>query len=465
MIKSIRRFLLLNLLTALVLTTGLTVLGNIYLDQKDIERHLDTLLRQAALSFEALLGNDIHTRNLEQLQKNINEIPKQLLIQDQSNFIYDHTIAEKYQFQVWDQSGNLLLYSSQAPQVHLSATKLGFSDTTIDGLHWRSYTKYNSKLGIRIEVAEQYDVRDRLEDAIRQDDIYIMFVMFPLAAMLTWVIIGRGFRGISKVADEVSHRLPNYLEPVDPTHVPVEVKPLIFELNKLFLKLQQAFEREKRFTGDAAHELRTPLAALKTQIQVALKTSDLKERDDLLQNVISGVDRCTHVVQQLLTLSRLVPEVDSLADTTNINLSKLATEVIAQLVPQAIDKNIDIEFIENKPDISIQGNITALSILIRNLVDNAIRYTDQGDSVHVELNDQSEHVTLIVRDSGPGIPAELRARVFERFYRVLGNKSSGSGLGLAIVQQIAKLHKAQVKLGPPPSGKGLEVEIRFPKTQ
>ena len=200
---------------------------------------------------------------------------------------------------------------------------------------------------------------------------------------------------------------------------------------------------------------------MKTQAQVALKTTNEKERQAILQNVITGVDRCNHVVQQLLTLSRLVPEANALSDVIELNLGRLATEIIAQLAPAALDKQIDIELIAEDEAVSIYGNITALSILIRNLVDNAIRYTPEFGEVRIRITPENGHVVLRVTDNGPGIPAELRARVFERFFRVLGSKSPGSGLGLAIVQQIAQLHNAQVKLGPAPGGKGLEVEVTF----
>ncbi len=180
---------------------------------------------------------------------------------------------------------------------------------------------------------------------------------------------------------------------------------------------------------------------------MALKTKDDTERQNLLHNVILGVDRSTHIVQQLLTLSRLVPEASSIEDLTEVNLVKVTAETIAQIAPMAIEKNIDIELKAPDQPVNLMGNITALRILIRNLVDNAIRYTPQGGMVRVAVITEPQAIVLRVTDTGPGIPAELRSRVFERFYRVLGSTSSGSGLGLAIVQQIARLHQAEVKLG------------------
>ena len=296
---------------------------------------------------------------------------------------------------------------------------------------------------------------------ITQNDLYIMLLVLPLSGLLIWLIIGKGLDSIKAVTNEVAHRAPTHLEPVDIKAVPVEIKPLVDELNHLFLRLQEAFEREKRFSGDAAHELRTPLAALKTQTQVALKTADLTEQRKILQNVVAGVDRCAHVVQQLLILNRLAPEASELEGTTKFDLSKLTAEIIAQIGHLALEKNLDIELIAGKPAF-MAGNPTAIGILIRNLVDNAIRYTPAGGAIDVLVEKKPTGILLAVIDNGPGIAEELRKRVFERFYRILGHKSPGSGLGLAIVQQIAKLHNAKVKIGDPDSGQGLKVEVFFP---
>ena len=173
---------------------------------------------------------------------------------------------------------------------------------------WRVFTAYNPEAGISTVVGERFASRNRLGHIIARDDMYIMLLTFPLSGLLIWIIIGRGLSSLNRVAREVANRAPNYLKPVEQYDVPIEIKPVIDELNKLFLRLQEAFDREKRFAADAAHELRTPLAALKTQAQVALKTDDPEEREVVLRNVIAGVDRSSHIVQQLLTMSRLVPE-------------------------------------------------------------------------------------------------------------------------------------------------------------
>ncbi len=460
---SIRNFLLINLLLTIIMATFLTAVGNYYLDSKDIRLHLDLLLGQASFDFQALLGQDFHSRDLVKLQQGLDDIPsdikKSLKTADEQNLL---KYEEKYQFLVWNDDGKLVLHSADAPNISFLKSRDGFANITVNGVKWRAFSRYNSKQKIYITVAEQFTSQILLAHSLAVDDIYIMLIVYPIAAILIWLIVGQGLKSILRVTYEVSHRAPNFLDPVNAQSVPKEIKPLVIELNKLFQRLHQAIEREKRFAGDAAHELRTPLAALKTQAQVALKADNEEERHKLLQNAIIGVDRCTHIVQQLLTLSRLVPESNTLVDSCLLDLSKLAAEIVAQLAPLALDKDIDIELLSDEfhPAI-IQGNITALSILIRNLVDNAIRYTPENGKITISVANKLDKVILKVTDNGPGIPAELRARVFERFFRVLGNKSPGSGLGLAIVQQIAQLHNAQLRLGTPDSGKGLEVEVAF----
>lgn len=195
---------------------------------------------------------------------------------------------------------------------------------------------------------------------------------------------------------------------------------------------------------------------------MALKAENPLERDHALQKVMQGVDRSTHVVAQLLTLSRLGQE-EKLNDVGPVDLHKLATEIIAYLVPVALEKNIEIELVAPEKEIIILGNDIALGMLIRNIVDNAIRYNHAGGHVKIELIETDDHVIFRSTDTGTGIPVELRERVFERFFRILGTESPGSGLGLAIVHQIAELHRAKITLSTPENGVGLQFDISFIK--
>ncbi len=462
---SIRKFLLINLLLAITITTTLTAIGNYYLDEKDIHEHLDIIMAVSALSYQALLGDDIHKRELKNIQSKLDKIPNEITHYFKQAFVNEKVAAHylsKFVFQILDSDGNVLLQSANAPKIHLPITNDGFIDSMIKDQKWRVFEAENMKTGTRTVLAERYDTRNELGELITEDDLYIMLLTFPLSGLLIWIIIGRGLDSLDRVAEEVSNRAPSYLEPVNIESVPQEIKPVIDELNKLFQRLQEGFDREKRFAADAAHELRTPLAAIKAQAQVALNSPSLIEKNTALEKLINSVDRSTHVVQQLLTMSKLVPEANTMSDSNRINLVKITQETIATLVPAAISKNIELSLEHEKDSLKILGNATAISILIRNLVDNAIRYTHENGMVNVRIYIKNNEIVLEIKDNGPGIPDELRQRVFERFFRVLGNKSQGSGLGLGIVQQICALHNARVELDAPKIGTGLIVRVYFP---
>lgn len=464
MIHSIRKFLLFNLLLSIVITTTLTVIGNYILDQKDIQHHLDSLLSQSGLSFQALIGDDADRRDLLRMQNQLNSVP--LLAKEHHSTIenpFDYGYEDKFQFQVWDKDGNLVIHSANSPLDPLSNFEEGFSIVKIHKQPWRVFTTINPVNGLVIVVAERYDVRAELGQRIARDDIYIMLLVTPLLGLLIWIIVGKGLNPLQRVAREVSNRAATYLEPVDLAAVPEEISALVDELNKLFNRLQQAFDREKRFSADAAHELRTPLAVLKTQAQVAMRSIDDDERAQSLKKLITGVDRSTHVVHQLLTLARMVPDCGYSADDLSlVKLYNVAVDEIVQIAPEALEKNIEIELKCPDESVVIEGNIVALGILLRNLIDNAVRYTPENSQVEVIIKQISNRIHIQVIDNGPGIPLELRSRVFERFYRIIGNTAKGSGLGLAIVAQIVQLHKGEIQLDTAKSGKGLAITIKFP---
>lgn len=466
-IFSIRRFLLFNLLSTVIATIIITAFGNYYIDTQAINAGLDNLLVETGSLLKTITNNPRFLTpaalRVIQLQLNTGNIPKKNFSSTALLNLTDVTQKQlRYKFQLWDGDGKLLLSSEKTPATPL-ISKPGLSDKIIDGQKWRTFTIYDSKRGVILVLAEQYAARHTMIHEMLVSDTYLTLFIYPLSGMFIWLIIGSGLKSIRFFAKEMAERAADHLDPVDLNEVPVEISPLVDELNKLFLRLQQAFEREQRFAADAAHELHTPLAALKTQAQVALKTTDPQECYMHLKQVIASVDRCSHVIQQLLTLCRLSPETIMPEHFTQVNLSRIAAEVIAQLAPQAILKQIEIELIAKEADYTLLGNTTGLHVLIRNLVDNAIRYTPRGGIIKVLIFNASDSIILQVIDNGPGIPDKLRARVFERFFRVLGTNAQGSGLGLAIVEQIAKLHKGSIGLDTPEEGTGLQVEVCFPK--
>lgn len=447
MIRSIRHFLLISLLVTITIASSITAIGNYLLDKQVIQPYLDEKLIKFAFFLQSVNQSLVsESMKRKEIATYIEEEPAEL--------------TPHIMFQIWDKNKNKIFISPKSSENLLHSSPLGFSDTIIDGHDWRVYVTEDAKTKTRIIVAELYEIRNKLVDDIARNNAYILLITYPIFGFLIWLIVGIALRSITRVTNEISNRASTYLEPVGTKNIPVEITPLVAELNQLFIRLKLAFERNRRFAADAAHELRTPLAALKTQAQVAVKADNENDRHHALLKVLQGVDRSSHVVAQLLTLSRLGVE-EALNDIRPVDLHKLATEIIAYLVPVALEKHIEIELAPPPPNTIIVGNDVALGILIRNVVDNAIRYTPSRGEVKIQIIDDDNKVILRVTDSGPGIPTELRERVFERFYRILGTTASGSGLGLAIVSQIAELHNAQIALNTPPNGTGLQFDIIF----
>lgn len=451
MIRSIRYFLLISLLLSITIASAINGIGNYLLDEKVIQPYLDSQLIRISSLIKILNESTVDTPEVK------NHVIKLLQESQPIN-------RKRFIFQVWTHNGKLGMHSSGQQEISFQNAPAGFSDKIIKDDDWRIYSEYDPTTNSKLVVAELYNLRRELTDDIARSNANILLITYPVFGLLVWFIISFALRSITRVTSEISNRASTFLEPVQLTQIPLEIKPLVAELNRLFIRLKLAFERNKRFAADAAHELRTPLAALKTHLQVALKSDNEADQKKAFQKVLESVDRSSHVVAQLLTLSRLGEE-EALTDVKPFNLHRLATEILAYLAPHALEKNIDIELADPPDEPTIMGNDTAVGILIRNVVDNAIRYTPPGGEVRISIIDTGTQIILRVCDSGMGIPAELRERVFERFYRILGTKSSGSGLGLAIVSQIAALHHANISLATPPNGTGLQFDVAFPKYQ
>ncbi|MCP3680839.1 MAG: hypothetical protein GY782_11540 [Gammaproteobacteria bacterium] len=296
------------------------------------------------------------------------------------------------------------------------------------------------RVSLTITTAEALSTRQQINRTIDWETITILLLGYPILGLLIWLIVGYALRSVKQLTRMVSKRAATEFDPIDTHNIPIEIRPLVEALSNLFERLHEAFERNQQFAADAAHELKTPLAALKTQLQVALHASNEEARQKNLEKVVIGTGRCSHIVQQLLDLSRYGPEALAL-EKRCVDLTIPVQEVTAQLAPIALKKSIDIALQTSESDNDVYGNETALAILIRNLVDNAIRYTPNHGKIIVSVTTQDGQVILSIQDSGPGIALNIRDRIFERFYRVLGSKTTGSGLGLAIVKQIAELHK------------------------
>ena len=365
-------------------------------------------------------------------------------------------------FQVWERgTGNgmeLRLHSSNAPKFPLSKHEEGISDVVIDGKKWHVFSAWDTSHEVfMVQVAELASEREHVSDTIAYNLLLPLLLSLPLLAILLWVAVTRGLRPLDKLASDVEQREPDNLAALDASSAPREVIPLIERLNRLFTRIDASMQKERRFTADAAHELRTPVAAIKAQAQVARASSGEAERIHALDNAILGCDRATHLIDQLLTLARVDTLDRSMAELCQ--LKDIAAEAIAALAPAALEKGVQLELLAG--DGTVRGNPGLLRVLLRNLLDNSIRHTLPGTSVQVSIIHEPGAVCLSVSDNGPGIPEQEVDKVLERFYRPLGTQASGSGLGLSIVKRIAEIHTATLHIAPPDDGNGLRVEVIF----
>ncbi|MBI1888023.1 MAG: sensor histidine kinase N-terminal domain-containing protein [Nitrosomonadales bacterium] len=369
-----------------------------------------------------------------------------------------HKYARRVAFQIWDRERQLRLHSVNAPQQPLTHGEHGFSDTVIDGHRWRVFSTWDESGEYLIHVAERTEVRDELARDIAGNLLRPLWFSLPLLALLLWIAVLRGLRPLDKLAREVEQREPDNLAALNATSAPREVVPLIERLNRLFSRIDASMQKERRFTADAAHELRTPVAAIKAQAQVARAASGDAERIHALDNAILGCDRAAHLIEQLLTLARVDTLDRSVAEPCQ--LRDIAAETIAALAPAALEKGVRLELLAGD-EVDIRGNPGLLRVLLRNLLDNAVKHTPPGTLVQVSITHEHGTTSLSVSDNGPGIPEQERDKVLERFYRPLDTQASGSGLGLSIVKRIAEVHDATLQIQPVNEGRGLRVTVAF----
>lgn len=462
--KSIRYRLLFGLLTAITLL-GLIVAIQIYRDAlHEVEEVFDAHLAQYARVLSVLIAKAVEDEDPQALQRFLPFMPEVFGVAAEDGDEaqpYGHEYERKLAFEIWTAEGELLLHSIGAPVFLDAPQQPGYSEQASGNHIWRVFNLIEPYRRVRVRVAERDDVRTEMAIKIVRRQLAPGLLSLPLLGIVIWLVIGRGLSPLQSVTQEIARRSPDQLEAVPIADVPNEIRPLVAALNHLFARLSAAFERERRFTADAAHELRTPLAAIKTQAQVALEISDERARRHALQQVIRGVDRSGRLAEQLFTLTRLDPEACDGLSKQQLNLHAVAREIAATTVPTALKNHIELT-LDGADSAIVLGDPCSLAILMRNLIDNAVRYTPAQGSVQVLIELTDGAVRLRVIDTGPGIPVEQRRRVFERFYRGLGHNIPGSGLGLSIVQRIAELHGAEVELLDGPGGRGLEARVDFP---
>jgi two-component system sensor histidine kinase QseC len=439
--RSIRRQLLIVLLVSVAAIWNATGIVSYFDARHEVDELLDSHLAQLA----SLVIAEVQS---EPDENDFQELPAL------------HRYAHRLAFQVWEHGKVPRLRTANAPEARLSPDDDGFSDVTIDGQRWRVFSEWDDRHRYLVQVGEHAGARDEVAARIAENMLLPLAVALPILGTLIWFGISRALNPLRTLSRQVEHRAPDNLAPLDSGGAPAEVAPLALNLNRLFARLRASMENERRFTADAAHELRTPLAALRAQAQVARGATSDRERERALNNVIVGCDRATHLVEQLLTLARLEPEGFE-AQRETCDLRTVAKRAIADAAPAALARTIDIELVEGPP-VPIAGDGRLLGILLRNLLDNAVRYSYAHTVVRVDTGERQGSAFIVVADQGPGVAAEERARLGQRFHRLVGGGISGSGLGLSIVKRIAEIHGATVSFAETTSGKGLAVTVSFP---
>jgi two-component system sensor histidine kinase TctE len=311
-----------------------------------------------------------------------------------------------------------------------------------------------------VQVAETVAKRSRLASEIIGDVLAAQFLIVPVALLFVWLGLTRGIAPLSALAQSIRNRRPADLAPIDEADAPEEVQPLIGAFNGLLARLDASLKAQQRFVADAAHQMRTPLAGLKMQAEIAMRQRDPVSLQHAMRQIVASADRASHLINQLLALARA--DADSPPALMPIDFEALARDAAREWVPQAREREIDLGFEAAAAPAWVDGNAVLLRELANNLLDNAIRYTRPGGRVTVRVL-VDEHVVLEIEDTGIGIDDTERELVFERFYRVLGTETEGSGLGLPIVRGIAHLHRASIALLPNPRERGTVARVEFPR--
>lgn len=466
--RSIRRFLLTGILT---LVGGSLVLSAFigYLEAShEMEELFDARLAQSSRITNQLLISYInHTKTLpadgtiyeDWEQRNPGTRPHEQGInlsgEDRDITPYGHEFERNLTFQLIDSDGVILLRSPSAPVTPMVKLAIGFETMHIDRHQWRTFTLYNDKQHTWLIVAERDDERGELASKMATLTMLPLFITLPFLLGLLWWLITRGLAPLRQLVKAVSERHPANLDPLDLELQVQEITPLTNEINRLMHTLADTLEREKQFTNEAAHELRTPLAVLRIHSENALAAQDEASRRHSLGKMLIALDRSDRLLRQLLTQARIDNQQDPVLE--RVDLGQLLQGSLATLAPLALQKDQQLS-LDVEGQTEVMGQPTLLDLLFSNLIDNALRYTQAKGEISVRVEQLGKRVRVEIRDNGPGIPAEAMARLCERFFRVNPQQGDGVGLGMAIVRSIAELHRAELDIHNGPEG-GLVVKV------
>lgn len=435
--KSLRARLLIFLLAAIVLAAGTQAFVAYRTVLNEADQIFDYHMQQMALSLRAGLPPSAAVSGLSDGEENF-----------------------EFVVQVWTAEG-VLVFESAAQAALPQRAVLGFSNVRARGTTYRVYSLQARSLVI--QVAQDMAARRHMAGTLALRTVGPIALAAPLLMLVVWWVVSRSLAPVARVRGQVAARQADDLSPVSESGLPEEVRPLVHELNLLFDRVRRAFEAQRHFVADAAHELRSPLAALKLQVQGLQRAPDEATRELAVNRLAAGIDRATRLVEQMLALARQEASAAAGTPPEAVELQEVARLALSDAIAAAQARRIDVG-IASAHAARVQGQPEALRTLLRNLLDNAVKYTPEGGRVDIRIGQQAGGAELVVEDSGPGLPAEERERVLDRFYRAGESQAPGSGLGLAIVKSIADQHGATLDIGRSESLGGLRVRLLFPST-
>ena len=432
--KSIRRQLLAALLGTIFLALLLSAFATYRSTLMEVDDLFDYQLRQLALS----LRDQAFHNSFAPPTENVDE---------ELDFV----------IQVWSPEG-VRVYYSQPHKTLPGLVQIGYNTITTPEGNWRVFaTQLNSLV---IQVAQPLGVRNAMALKAAIHLMIPLCALLPVLSVLIWILVSRGLAPLERLAKAVATRNPKALDPLSEQKVPTEVLPVVRSLNDLLGRLAEALAAQKAFIADAAHELRTPIAAMQLQAQLVERAKTEEETQAALADLKAGIQRAGHAVRQLLTLARQDPDIAA-KPFVSVSLAELARSVIGDQIALAAAKDIDLGLASADERALVLGDTEGLRILLANLVENAVRYTPSGGQVDVHIGcEESGRPCIKVEDTGPGIPTKDQARVFDRFVRGEGTTEPGTGLGLAIVKTVADRHGASVELSNV-EPHGLRVKVVF----
>lgn len=398
-------------------------------------------------------ANELFDNHLQQVAQSF---PGELATQPAST--EDEDITEDILVQVWDRD-QMLSYTSIPQTVLPHPAQAGYATISAQGRQWRTYAL--ARRGRLIQVAQPLAVRQLIITNLALRSLVPFLALIPVLAVLIGMAIGRSLRPLQMLTAAIQQRSHQSLKPLILQGMSPETQPMLDALNDLLVRLDRAIAMQRDFIADATHELRTPLTALKLQLQLAQRASTPEEQAAAFNKLAERVDRAIHLVQQLLTLMREESQ-PATTGAVRVNLISLAQQAAADYSAMAQIKRIEVSVVAESAQLEICGEDDELLVMLGNLIDNAVRYTPSGGRIEVSVGLHAGMPTLLVNDNGPGIPAEERVRVLDRFYRRAGTAETGSGLGLAIADSIAQRHGAHLRLADTKSGTGLSVIVSFP---